>query len=113
MAARNGVYDLAIRPLKRARDSGDPTILPDSAPPNQRKAERGPGAYGVYDEARHGPKEIIEFDRPVYFGFDLFFFLRGDAPTVEYHADTDPQVAHPFFFCNHLNRSRTPTRSPP
>jgi SAM-dependent methyltransferase len=112
IAARSGVYDLTIRPLKRARGSDDPTILPASAPPNQRKTARGPGTYGVYDEAMHGRKESIEFDRPVYFGFDLFFFLRADAPTVQYHADTDDEVAHPFLVWTDRNRGRSRARFP-
>jgi hypothetical protein len=96
MAERNHVYDFAVRPLMRAVDSGDPTILPLGAPPNQHKPVRGLGAYGVYDEAAHGPKPTIRFDRPVYFAFDVFFFLRHDAPVVRYPRDTETALARPF-----------------
>ena len=96
MAERHGVYNFTVRPLKRAFNSDDPTILPASAPPNQRKPVRGPGAYGVYDETMHGPKPRVEFDRPVYFAFDVFFFLRSDAPSVRYRVDTDDAIARPF-----------------
>jgi hypothetical protein len=97
MAARHGVHNFTVRPLKRALDSDDPTMLPASAPTNQRKPVRGPGSYGVYDLSTHGTKPRVEFDRPVYFAFDVFFFLRSDAPSVQYHSDTDAEVAHPFF----------------
>jgi hypothetical protein len=96
MAEGNNVYDVMVRPLKRAVDSDDPTILPIDAPPNQRKPERGPGAYGVYDEAKHGPKPHVTFERPVYFAFDIFFFLRADAPAVRYPRDSETAVARPF-----------------
>jgi len=96
MAERNHVYDFAVRPLKRAVDSDDPTMLPLDAPPNQRKSVRGLGAYGVYDEPVHGPKPHIVFDRPVYFAFDIFFFLRHDAPGVRYPRDTETALARPF-----------------
>ena len=96
MATRIGVYQFAVQPVKRAFSSDDPTILPASAPANQRKPVRGPGAYGVYDATIHGLKQVVEFDRPVYYAFDLFFFLRGDAPTVEYRDSTDDAVARPF-----------------
>jgi hypothetical protein len=96
MAARHGVYDVTIRPLMRAINSDDPTILPASAPPNQRKPVRGPGSYGVFDATLHGPKPSVEFDRPVYFAFDVFFFLRSDAPSVHYRVDPETAVARPF-----------------
>ena len=96
MAARNGVYDFTVRPLKRALDSNDPTILPASAPSNQRKPAQARGEYGLYDESIHGPKPLVKFDRPVYFAFDVFFFLRSDAPAVRYRVDTDDVVARPF-----------------
>ena len=96
MAARHGVDHVFVQPLKRAFSSDDPTILPVSAPPNQRKAERGPGEYGVYDAAIHGAKPHVDFDRPVYFAYDIFFFLGADAPAVEYHVDTDAEVARAF-----------------
>ena len=89
MAERNDVYDVTVRPLKRGVDSDDPTILPIDAPPNQRKPVREVGAYGVYDEAKHGPSRTFAFDRPVYFAFDIFFFLRADAPAVRYPRDSE------------------------
>jgi len=97
MAARHGVERVEVQPLKRAFDSDDPTILPASAPPGQRKAERGPGEYGAYDAALHGPKPHVAFDRPVYFAYDIFFFfVSADGPAVEYHVDTDAEVARAF-----------------
>ena len=96
MGARAGVERVVIQPLKRAFGSDDPTILPATAAPGQRKAERGPGEYGVYDESLHGPKPVVQFDRAVYFAYDIFFFLRADAPAVEYHVDTETEVARAF-----------------
>ncbi len=95
IAAANGVYNLSIRPKRRAHGSDDPTILPLSAPPNQHKSERAPGEHAVYDAEIHGAKPAVVFDRPVYFAFDLFLFLRSDAPTVDYQADTDGAGARP------------------
>jgi len=40
MATSRGVYDILVRPIRRAHGTDDPTILPASAPPNQRKAKR-------------------------------------------------------------------------
>jgi hypothetical protein len=57
---------------------------------------RGVGAYGLYDEASHGAKPLVVFDRPVYFAFDVFFILRSDAPSVRYRVDTDEAEARPF-----------------
>jgi SAM-dependent methyltransferase len=96
IALRNGVYDFAVRPLKRAFRSDDPTILPASAPSNQTKRKEKQDLYGLYEEAKHGPKPLIEFDRPVYFAFDVFLFLRSDAPQVRYRRDTDNVVTRPF-----------------
>ncbi|MDQ1435667.1 MAG: hypothetical protein QOF59_2483 [Actinomycetota bacterium] len=96
IAARNGVYDFAVRPLKRAFRSDDPTILPASAPPNQTKRKGRSERYGLYEESLHGPKPLVEFDRPVYFAFDVFFFLRSDAPEVRYRRDTENVVTRPF-----------------
>jgi len=96
MATRNGVYDIAVRPLKRAYRSDDPTILPASAPPNQTKRKEKRDLYGLYEESLHGPKPLVEFDRPVYFAFDLFLFLRSDAPAVRYRRDTDNVATRPF-----------------
>jgi hypothetical protein len=96
IATRLGVYDFTVRPLKRAFRSDDPTILPASAPPHQTKRTEKRDLYGVYEESVHGPKPMIEFDRPVYFAFDLFLFLRSDAPQVRYRRDTDYVVTRPF-----------------
>jgi hypothetical protein len=96
MAARHGVHNFTVRPLKRAFRADDPTILAASAPLNQRKPVRGPGSYAVYDASIHGTKPRVEFDRPVYFAFDVCFFLRSDAPSVQYRADMDDAVARPF-----------------
>jgi hypothetical protein len=106
MAARNGVYGFTVRPLKRAYGSDDPTILPASAPPNQRKPQQARGTYGLYDESLHGVKPLVAFDRPVYFAFDMFFFLRPDAPAVRYRVDTDDAAARPFLVWSDRNGGR-------
>ena len=95
MATRNGVYDLSVRPIKRAYTSDDPTILPAAAPPSQHRLVRGPDTYGLYDREIHGPKPFVEFDQPVYFAFDLFFFLRNDGPSVRYDVDTEEAAGRP------------------
>src|SRR5258708_13697119 len=105
MATRNGVYRVAIRPLKRAFGSDDPTILPVSAPSNQHKVQGARGAYGLYEEAIHAAKPLLQFDRPAYFAFDVFFFVRSDAPAVRYHVDTDDAVARPFLVWSDRRRS--------
>jgi hypothetical protein len=95
MGARHGAYGVTVRPLKRAFNSEDPTILPASAPPGQRKPAQSRGEYGLYDETIHGAKPIVEFDRPVYFAFDMLFVLRSDGPSVHYRVDTDDAIARP------------------
>jgi hypothetical protein len=111
MAARTGVYGCTVRPLKRAFGSDDPTILPISAPPNQRKPVRGIGAYGLYDEAIHGAKPVVVFDRPVYFAFDVFFLLRSDAPSVQYRVDTDEAEARPLLLWPDRDDSPAPRQA--
>jgi hypothetical protein len=105
MAARNGVYDFTVRPLKRAYDADDPTILPASAPSGQRKKKEARTEYGLYEEGLHGAKPSVQFDRPVYFAFDMFFFLRSDAPEVRYHADTETTLARPSLVWSGRRRS--------
>jgi methyltransferase family protein len=93
MAARLGVYNFSVHPVRRASSSADATILPIGAPPNQRKQVRN--AYGLYDLAAHGPKPSVSFDRPVYFAFDIFFFLGDQIPSIHYPVDPDREVTRP------------------
>jgi len=95
MANRAGVYRIAIQPVKRELDSNDVDILPLSAPPFQTRTE--PTHPSVYDEARHGPKPQVSFDRPVYFAFDLLFCTGPVMPQSAYRADSESDPGRPFF----------------
>ena len=95
MAGRRGV-DISERGVKRALASDDPTILPLTAPPSQRKRPSIRGEYGLYEPELHGAKPMVTFDRPVYFAYDLFFFLPGTPPTVRYDDDPEGTLARPF-----------------
>jgi hypothetical protein len=96
MADRRGIGQVTVRGVKRALASDDPTILPRSAPSNQRKRPAERGEYGLYEPELHGVKPMITFDRPVYFAFDLFFFLTSAPPAVRYEDDPDDTLARPF-----------------
>ncbi len=93
MANRAGVYRVMVHPIRRAIGSTDPTILPLAAPPGQHRSIRSPRSAlkGVYQEAKHGPKPDITFDRPVYFAFDILLVTGPDLPTMTYRED--PEVA--------------------
>jgi hypothetical protein len=95
IAGRLGVYRVRIDPVLRSFDSGDPGILPLGAPANQSRID--PLAHGVYDEARHGTKPSVTFDRPVYFAFDLLFLTGPGSPVVRYRADPETDPGRPFF----------------
>jgi len=96
MAQRRRIDAVEVRGVKRACTSDDPTILPLAGPPDQHKHADERGAYGLYDAAIHGAKPSVVFDRPVYFGFDLFFFVGANPPTVRYDDDPEDTLARPF-----------------
>ena len=96
MAQRRGIDAVEVRGVKRACTSDDPTILPIAAPPGQHKHADERGEYGLYDAAVHGAKPSVAFDRPVYFAFDLFFFVGANPPTVRYDDDPEDTLARPF-----------------
>jgi hypothetical protein len=96
MAARRGIHRVDVQGIKRAFASDDPTILPVTAPPGQKKRAEERGEYGLYEEALHGPKPSVGFDRPVYFAYDLFFFVGDEGMAITYHDDPDDTLARPF-----------------
>jgi len=96
MAERRRVGAVEVHGVKRARTSDDPTVLPLAAPPDQHKHADERGAYGLYDAAVHGAKPSVVFDRPVYFAFDVFFFVGANPPTVRYDDDPEDTLARPF-----------------
>ncbi|HPF37680.1 MAG TPA: class I SAM-dependent methyltransferase [Phycisphaerae bacterium] len=61
-----GFNQYAIAYRCPAHDSNDDCILPLGAPPNEHH----------YDAARHGPKPVVAFPRPVYGQIDIFVALR-------------------------------------
>jgi SAM-dependent methyltransferase len=111
MAERHGVFNLTVRPVKRAYDSSDPTILPLGAPSDQGKQIKDlTGSYGVYDEAKHGAKPAVTFDQPVYFAFDLIFVLANKVPVIRYPGDSEDSVARPSVRFDVEARSAPPLR---
>jgi len=110
IATRRGIDEVFVRGVKRARASDDPTILPLSAPSNQRKPPDERGVYGLYDAAAHGAKPRVVFDRPVYFAFDLFFFVGTNRPSVRYDDDPEDALARPFVRWNDRGLRRFPRR---
>jgi hypothetical protein len=96
MATRREIDNVSVRGVKRAPASDDRTILPLAAPANQKKRATERGVYGLYEPELHGVKPMVTFDRPVYFAFDLFFFLTSAPPTVRYEDDPDDTLARPF-----------------
>jgi len=93
MANEAGCYHVDIRPVMRAAGSGDSTILPAGAPPNQRKIDRA--GFGAYSAEKHGPKPDMAFDRPVYFAFDVFLVTGAGTPVVSYSHDPDSHPVRP------------------
>jgi hypothetical protein len=67
-----GWRDYSILPHMIYTDSSHASVLPLTAPPDTVK----------YDASRHGPKPVVEFDRPVYGKFDIFVRLREIDPTL-------------------------------
>jgi len=106
MATRRGIDAVEVRAVKRARNSDDPTILPLAAPSNQHKQADERGEYGLYDAALHGPKPTVAFDRPVYFAFDLFFFVGDAPPEIRYDDDPEDTLARPFVQWSDRRRRR-------
>ena len=60
-----GWHDYTIVPHMAYTDSRHSSMLPLTAPVDTF----------TYDEAQHGPKPIVDFDRPVYGKFDIFVRL--------------------------------------
>jgi hypothetical protein len=79
IAGSLGVYDIRVTPLTRVWSSTSPSVLPLGAPPNQHRAD--PAVPSVYREADHGPKPVIEFDRPVYSMFEIVLSAPGVVTT--------------------------------
>src|SRR5262249_23767409 len=95
MAARHGVQTVSVQGIKRATGSDDPTILPLSAPSNQRKRPEERGEYGLYDRTEHGPKPSLAFDHAVYFAYDIFFVVSARGLAISYDDDPDDALARP------------------
>lgn len=90
---RLGIYRILIQPVLRATDASDPTLLPLSAPPGQRKLDRN--GFGAYSAELHGPKPDVTFDRPVYFAFDVLLVTGDEVPTLHYHSDPETVASRP------------------
>jgi hypothetical protein len=106
MAERRGIDGVEVRGVKRAFTSDDPTILPLATPPDQHKHADERTEYGLYDMAQHGAKPSVAFDRPVYFAFDLFFFVGANQPSIRYDDDPEDALARPFVRWNGRGRRR-------
>lgn len=83
MFARLGVRSWYAHPVKAALDSGDPTILPHNAPPDQHD----------YDEASHGSKYYISFARRVYSAFDIVTVVSSQVSRVAFEYLKDPDLS--------------------
>ena len=68
--AELGWTDYSILPHMLYRDSRHDSVVPLAAPPDTVR----------YDPEAHGPKPVVEFDRPVWGKFDIF--VRLD-PTID------------------------------
>ncbi|HEX2086767.1 MAG TPA: hypothetical protein VHF89_13900 [Solirubrobacteraceae bacterium] len=80
-----GLRRYCIRYVKPVVDSGHPSVLPIDAPPDQ----------SAYDEARHGPKERVEFAHPLWRAQEIFVALR-DLPAEEWQRITEPWKKTPL-----------------
>ena len=87
MAFDLGVYRILVQPVQRALDSDDPTLLPLSAPRDQRR--RQAGDPGVYDPERHDPKPHVALVEPVYFAFDILLVTGERMGWFEYPGDPE------------------------
>ncbi len=75
-----GVHRVVIQPEVPIRSSASGMVLPIGAPPDQTRLD--PAFNEAYDEARHGPKPIVEFDRPVFASFELLLVTGEGTPEV-------------------------------
>ena len=73
-----GWRDHVIVPNMRITDSRHPALVPSSAPTNTVE----------YDEARHGPKPLIEFEPPIYGKYDIFVRLDPGMAEAEWRRVT-------------------------
>ncbi len=94
MATRLGVYRLLVSPVVRTTDAGDPSLLPLSAPSNQRRRDKR-RHVAVYDAQRHGPKPHVTFDRPVYHAYDVFLVLTPQLPKILYPRGSERSPERP------------------
>lgn len=76
---------MVTKPVRRAVDSGDSTILPLDAPPDTRH----------YDANLHGDKPDISFDRDVWYAYDIQVATNGRQPSIEYDGSTDRDARPP------------------
>lgn len=82
MCQRLPISGWLLHPVRAAVDSYDVTILPRDTPSDQHD----------YDETIHGAKTYVDFDRTVYYAWDLVLLLRPEAPVrLEYL--TDPEFS--------------------
>jgi hypothetical protein len=74
-----GWSDYLIRPDMEIRDSSHPGIVPLDAPRDVYE----------YDEAAHGPKASVAFDRPLFGKFDIFVRLNPQLGDAEWERITN------------------------
>ena len=70
-----------VKPNMPAMDSSVPWIVPLNAPVDTI----------AYSEAAHGPKRLIEFDRPVWGKYDIFVSTNAHLSGAEWRSITDIQ----------------------
>jgi SAM-dependent methyltransferase len=68
-----------IRPNMSATNSSAPWIVPLDAPVDTF----------AYDALMHGPKPLVQFDRPVWGKYDIFVRTNGDLSPNEWQSITD------------------------
>lgn len=79
MATRLGIDRMEIHPVGLMTNSTDPEIVPLGTPKNDL----------TYDPARHASRPVIEFDREVFYAFDILFHLTR-RPSVRLVYEGDP-----------------------
>ena len=77
---RLGLRQFFIRPVKPVPDSSHPSVLPVSAPPNQKE----------YDPESHPAKPSLEFPRPLWRAQEIFVALR-EMDSEEWATITQPR----------------------
>jgi hypothetical protein len=79
MATRLGIDRVEVHPVGLIRDTTDPEIVPLGTPKNDL----------TYDPEKHGPRPYVEFDREVFYAYDLLFHLAR-RPSVRLRYKRDP-----------------------